>query len=896
MKLEQKRYDRCLIRSVACSFLWLAILAIGSPAQAGAHLKTTPNWATQDSVANSSDDDPEPLAVKAATILARRCIECHDPISRAGELDLTKRDAAIRGGESGSAIDLEQWQAGQLWQQLESGNMPPVGYQRLEADELETIKQWLQQAASWPVPVIDPAEFGGDLEPAPSWLKRLTREQYIRTVLAITGIDIRPQAEQWLPADVRADGFTNTAYNLSIDLDHIHGYARLAREVAQRVDVPSLLEQFHSTTRDLDAPRTLLPRIGTVFFRGPLSSEELDSLLAVQEMARQEGGDAQAGLKLVLQVMLQSPRFLFLIETANESNRAQRVPDNELAVRLSYSLWGAPPDEELWRAVAANELSQEHRLRAQVQRMLRDPRARTYSRQFVGDWLDLERLSSLRPDREMFPSFAPELAEEMQRESLAFFDHVVWNQNRPLSDLFQAQVTFLTPKLAEHYGIPWDYQAHAKQTLRRRSETNQTAPWPVAMYVFDQRSELPIRNLGATGSQADLQTSSSNDLNWTERSLVFSGGALQTMAPPNQLIATLKRNAELTLEVVLRPDNLEQDGPARILTISSGTSQRNITLGQAKDAYHVRCRTRKTNDNGTPDLQAVAGSAQVAWTHLVYTFQPSGLATLYVNGQEQGTQQIGGDFSNWSEGFHLAIGNETSGDRPWHGHLRRVAIYDQALTPEQLEQANRELVRHDVSGRSERGGLLTQGSLLSVGGDQASMVARGLFIMEDLLFGKIGNPPPCVDSTPKPSQPGQTQRDLAMTRINNDACRSCHAKFEPFAFALEKFDGLGTYHELDRFGNQLRDDGEVQLPGSDEVISFTSTAQLLEFLSESERLKRGITRKLTQFAIGRPLVPADWQAVEEIHQQGWKNGGTYTSLMSEIMSSDLVTKKSAIRR
>lgn len=865
-------------------------------------------------LAAQRDEGSDDLGRQAATILARRCIECHDPISRAGELDLTRRESALLGGDSGAAIDLGNWEAGQMWLQIESGNMPPVGYPRLTESELATLQHWLQGGAVWPVDAIDPTEFGGDWRLAPNWLKRLTFEQYVRSVRAITGVDIRQSARLRLPADARADGFTNTAYNLRLDLEHVQAYAGLAREVAQQVDLVDLWRRLGIDARDLEQVDTVLQALGQAVYRGGLSAPEVVALRSVYETALGEGGNSAAGWRLVLQSLLQSPRFLFLIEAANESTTAEPVPGDELAVRLSYSLWGAPPDAELWRAAAAGELEQDQRLRAQVQRMLRDPRAQTYSEIFAQDWLDLERLSHLRPNRELFPSFNLELAVDMQRETAAYFQHVVWTQHRPLSDLFTAPIAFLTPRLARHYGVPWDYAAQlavwrgwsGQGDARAINESNHAGEsraidsagfsdralrWPQALYVFEPGVAQPLQNLGLAGPAADLETLGEVRLDGTEQSWQFAGGFLRTTQPPGLLTARLKQQGALTIEVVLRPESLEQDGPARILTISSGTSQRNVTLGQSQDAYHIRCRTTRTNDNGAPDLQAVAGSAQLTWTHLVYTFQSNGLATLYVNGQEQGTRQVGGDFSNWSEGFHLAIGNETSGDRPWRGWLRRVAIYDQALTPADLAEAAEVLVPHDVSQQLERGGLLTQGSLLTVGGDQASMVARGLFVMEDLLYGKIGNPPPCVDSTPKPSQPGQSQRDMAMVRIEDQACRSCHAKFEPFAFALERYDGLGAYSRQDRFGNDLREDGAVQWPGSDEVLAYKTTRELLAALADSDRLKRGITRKLAQFAIGRPLVPADGPVIDVIHQRGWDNGGTYTSLMTEILVSDLVRLK-----
>ena len=82
-----------------------------------------------------------------------------------------------------------------------------------------------------------------------------------------------------------------------------------------------------------------------------------------------------------------------------------------------------------------------------------------------------------------------------------------------------------------------------------------------------------------------------------------------------------------------------------------------------------------------------------------------------------------------------------------------------------------EPVRYDLSKVPGRGGLLTQGSVLTVGGDDASMVTRGLFVMHELLRGVVRDPPPCVDTTPVPSKPGLTQRMISESRIADQKLR-----------------------------------------------------------------------------------------------------------------------------
>lgn len=128
------------------------------------------------------------------------------------------------------------------------------------------------------------------------------------------------------------------------------------------------------------------------------------------------------------------------------------MPGHVLASRLSYIVWGGPPDKELLRAAAAGELSHPERVQAHVRRMLSDTRAVRRSLQFVHDWLNLDRLATLQPNPQRFPQWNRQLAEDMRLETLAFFEGRVWEQKRPLWELFNAQFTYATPRLAAHYG------------------------------------------------------------------------------------------------------------------------------------------------------------------------------------------------------------------------------------------------------------------------------------------------------------------------------------------------------------------------------------------------------------------------------------------------------------
>ena len=204
---------------------------------------------------------------------------------------------------------------------------------------------------------------------------------------------------------------------------------------------------------------------------------------------------------------------------------------------------------------------------------------------------------------------------------------------------------------------------------------------------------------------------------------------------------------------------------------------------------------------------------------------------------------------------------------------------------------NSNLIRYDLSEVPSRGGLLTQGSTLTIGGDEASMVTRGLFVLHDLLRGVVKDPPPCVDTTPVPIKSGVSQRLIAEKRISNKNCGGCHSRIEPLAFGLERFDGLGTYREKDSFGNLLREDGKILIPGEAEPLNYKSSAELMNLLSQSDRVSHSLTWKITQFAMGRPLGAKDVSKVDKIHQRAKNNGGTYQSIIHAIANSELIHTK-----
>jgi hypothetical protein len=830
-----------------------------------------------------------------APLLARHCLECHDSTSKKGRLDLSRKEAALADRRGGKTIVPGNAAESLLWQSVESDEMPE-DRPPLSPEEKELLREWINAGAIWSAEEIDPLALTRDRRAAMNWVLRLTVPEYIETVRSAVGVNIEEDALRILPKDLRADGFGNTGYNLQADLEHVEAYAKLAEMIVERMDVPAFAAEHvscdkHSPCQEFaeSCMRQVVSGIGKWLFRGPLEEHEITAFLAVPDVVAAEGGDYAEAVGYIIEGMLQSPRFLYRIETQRGDGTVRRVNDYELASRLSYILWGGPPDKELMRAADAGELADNNGVQEQVQRMLEDPRVIERSARFVYEWLDLDRLGNLRPNPERFPKWDDRLGADMREETLAFFQDVVGEQKRPLADLLNAQITFLTPRLAEHYGLEPKPVEKKSPEIQLADGPKHTANGLLAFYRFHEGGGNVVRDSSGAGEALHLKIADPGAVRWTDDGLaIHSGTLIASEGPPARLIEGVRDSGEMTLEAWITPANNTQAGPARILSLSSGSNQRNFTLGQIGDKYEVRFRARGTDSNGLPGVSSPSGSVETRLTQVVYTRDKEGNAKIYLNGEEAGHIESPTDLSNWDRGFHLYLGNESTQDRPWQGTFHRIAIYNRALTAEEVTASSPRLARYELSSVPSRGGLLTHGSLLTIGGDEASMVTRGLFVLRDFLFSTVGSAPPGADTTPVPTKPGLTQRAVAEARLADRSCGGCHSRFEPLAFGLEKFDGLGAFHERDEHGNELRDDGEILFPGEEEPRSYSSSSELMDLLAGSERVHKNLTRKLTQFALGRPLVESDARVIDEIHETAQQDGGTYVSLITAIVTSDLV--------
>lgn len=202
----------------------------------------------------------------------------------------------------------------------------------------------------------------------------------------------------------------------------------------------------------------ILTNLARHAYRRPVTNVDVAPLMRLYAEGR-KGADFEHGIEAGLEAVLVSPSFLFVRESDPAKSAAgstHRISDIELASRLSLFLWSSIPDDQLISVAAKNDLHKPAVLKAQVARMLADPRAKALTDNFAGQWLYLRRLEYQKPDRRAFPDYDVRLRNAMQTETEMFFDGVV-RENRSALDFLNADYTYLNQRLAEHYGIPGVY-------------------------------------------------------------------------------------------------------------------------------------------------------------------------------------------------------------------------------------------------------------------------------------------------------------------------------------------------------------------------------------------------------------------------------------------------------
>ncbi|MEM7395432.1 MAG: DUF1592 domain-containing protein, partial [Verrucomicrobiota bacterium] len=240
---------------------------------------------------------------------------------------------------------------------------------------------------------------------------------------------------------------------------------------------------------DSSKPREDVERIVRDFvpraFRRPVDQAVADAYVKLALERLDEGRTFEQAVRAGVCAVLCSPDFLLL-------NRSPEVDDYTMASRLSYFLWSSMPDETLLKLAAEGRLSDAGVRRAQVERMLKDPRSERFVKNFTGQWLDLRDIEFTTPDKKLYPEFDRMLQESMVEESEGFFRHIL-NEDLSVLHFVDADFAMLNERLARHYGID-GVKGHEKFRLVKLPEDRLRGG------VLAQASVLKVTANGTTTS------------------------------------------------------------------------------------------------------------------------------------------------------------------------------------------------------------------------------------------------------------------------------------------------------------------------------------------------------------------------------------------------------------
>lgn len=311
-----------------------------------------------------------------------------------------------------------------------------------------------QPAAPAPAPVF---EAGDPNAVGPRPLRRLTHREYNNTVRDLLGTSAQP-----------ADGFTP---------DRSTDFAFPRAGIVSTLEAELLMDAAESLASETDLSDWLgcsvqspnaeciddfIFDFATAAYRRPATDEETTRLSALYaEVTGELALTAEQGLRVVVQAVLQSPAFLYHWELGAQPPTADGTTATlngyELASRLSYLVWAAPPDETLLDAAANGDLTQPEQIQQQVERLLANPKARSSVSSFFLDWaaINPDQVVSRDKDPDLYPEFTVDLATAMANEAASFAEQVVFDGDGTLRALLTGTTSTVNRDLAALYGLEW---------------------------------------------------------------------------------------------------------------------------------------------------------------------------------------------------------------------------------------------------------------------------------------------------------------------------------------------------------------------------------------------------------------------------------------------------------
>lgn len=371
------------------------------------------------------------------------CLECHGKNNREKQGDISFQSTF---GRPGAGEFRKQWQQAAV--NVKTHAMPPKDAKQQPTDEeRQKFLEWVPTVKFLSLP--DPGAFV---------IRRLTKVEYGNTLRDLLGVE--PSVAAQLPDDVSGEGYLNTISPLLSEQ-----YLEIANEALNRALGPKngppteRQKQLFGEAPAADADqRMAASKVARSFarsaFRRPLSDDEVEVLLRVFDLGQENRLSYPESLRLMVKAVLVSPQFLFITPEKETPAGLSIVPldDHQLASRLSYFLWSTMPDAELSALADSGKLHEPDILKAQVKRLIDDPRSQALFDGFGVQWLGIGGLKEKNFDPAKFPQMNLALRTAMHDEVRLFFESIL-RENRSIVSFVDSDYTFLNESLAKVYGL-----------------------------------------------------------------------------------------------------------------------------------------------------------------------------------------------------------------------------------------------------------------------------------------------------------------------------------------------------------------------------------------------------------------------------------------------------------
>ena len=283
----------------------------------------------------------------------------------------------------------------------------------------------------------------------------MTRDQYLATVRDLLG-DTRDLGDR-LPADDKGEAVFAPPDSLTVTPAWADKLLITAEDLAAKAitNLPALLPCNPAGNEEACAGQ-FIKTFGKRAFRRPLTGDEVTGLTAMYRMGAADGG-FNGGIELVISTLLQSPSFVYRVELGQKAGSlpgAVKLSPYEVASRLSYFIWGTMPDGALFEAADSGKLGTREGIAAQVDRLMKDPRARSTLVGFNQRLFGTDIIDEVSKDPDAYPQFDDGLRASMKAEFRALVEDALFEGDGRLETLLTSPTAFVDAALAPLYGVP----------------------------------------------------------------------------------------------------------------------------------------------------------------------------------------------------------------------------------------------------------------------------------------------------------------------------------------------------------------------------------------------------------------------------------------------------------